>query len=143
MVHATESLIHSKRTIPPITNLRDELLIKVIEARFPSGVNWWPHGDEKDDVMLSQPIPLVLDVVFYAQVDGDVCTNSRRLFLANVWFRHLDDAEGQKRQCHSGPTSENDLAVVCRPRLEPRHSVFDVASDFVSRFQLKQFEVSK
>ena len=125
------------------SHLGHKVLVEVVDARVGARVDRRSNGDEENDVVPSKPFPLRFDVVFEAQVDGDVGSNPGRLLLADVGFGHLHDAEREERQRHPGPAAEDHLAVVGGPRFESRDGVLDVASDLVCRFQLEEFEIAQ
>ena len=64
--------------------------------------------------------PLVLDVVAYVQVDGDVGADAGGPVLPDVGLGHLHDGEGGDGLSHPGPAPEHHAPVLRTPVSEGR-----------------------
>ncbi len=104
--------------------------VKIVHSRIVVG-DWWSNCDEKNDVVTPKTFPFSFDIVFDAQVEGDIGTDTRRLLLSDVGLSNFDNAKAEERQSHSGPASEDDLAILCCPGFQPCNRILDISSDLV------------
>jgi len=117
---------------------------ELLEIEMGSWRSRWPHGDEEAGVVLPQVLPFRFDVVADVEDDGNVSTDARRLFLADVGFAHFDHGEADNRLRHASPSAEDgNQTFFCLPRLHAEDGVFDVLPDFVGRLQTEQIEVAQ
>lgn len=112
------------------------------EIEVSSGWARWANREKKACVMFAQVFPLMLDIVADVEDDRYIGSHTRRLFLTNVWFSHLDNGEGCYGLSHSGPSAKHDVAIFALPGFHAKDGILNVLPDFIGRLQSKQVEVT-
>lgn len=56
--------------------------------------------------------PLMLDMILYVEVDGDVGSDSSRPALSNIWLGNFHNREGGDWLSHPGPAPKHDSTIL-------------------------------